>query len=49
VGQLEAALGEMKIELAAPGVKSVYVPDAEKLDQCFALGQTVAEKVKERV
>ncbi len=49
VGQLEAALGEMKIELAAPGVKSVYVPDAEKLGQCFALGQTVAEKVKERV
>lgn len=49
VGQLEAALGEMKIELAAPGVKAVYVPDSAVLVQCFALGQAVAEKVKERV
>jgi flavorubredoxin len=48
VGQLEALLTEMKVELAAPGVKAVYVPDAAVLAACFSLGQQVAGKVRER-
>jgi flavorubredoxin len=45
VGLIEAALAEMKVELAAEGVKAVYVPDAAALSQCFALGQAVASKL----
>lgn len=48
VGQLEAMLTEMKLDLAAPGVKCVYVPDASVLDHCFTLGKQVAAKIAER-
>ena len=48
VGQLEAALREMKVQVVAEGVKVVYVPDAEALARCFALGKLVAEKLLEK-
>lgn len=48
VPQLEAMLQELKVELAAEGVKAVYVPDEAVLQQCYDLGQAVGEKAKAR-
>lgn len=46
VGHIEQALTEMKVELAAEGLKVRYVPDQEALRQCFALGRQVAERIR---
>jgi flavorubredoxin len=48
VGQIEETLRAMKVELVAEGIKSVYVPDQAALSQCFSLGRSVAEKLKEK-
>jgi flavorubredoxin len=47
VGQVEAALREMKVELVGESVRVKYVPDAQDLARCAALGGLVAEKLKE--
>jgi flavorubredoxin len=49
VGHLEEMLREMKVEVVAESVRTVYVPDAETLARCRALGETVAARVRERV
>jgi flavorubredoxin len=41
---LEARLGEMKVELLAPAVESLYVPTAEALEQCRQAGRLLGEK-----
>jgi flavorubredoxin len=48
VAQLETMLREMKVELVAEGVRAVYVPDADGLARCRALGTAVAARVGER-
>ena len=42
-------LTEMKVELVAEPVRSLYVPNEEVLLQCHQLGKTVAQKLQERV
>ena len=49
VGKLEEWLQRMDVCLVAEGVKVQYVPDAEALAQCYALGETVARKLVETV
>jgi flavorubredoxin len=49
VGQIEAVLGEMKVELAGEGVKVVYGPDGEALGRCYDLGKVTAEKLLEKI
>jgi len=49
VGLIEAQLKEMKIDLAAEGVKLQYVPDDEGLKRCRELGEKVAAAVNERM
>jgi len=46
VQEVEAALRQMKVELAGESVRVKYVPDAQDLAQCAALGAQVAEKLK---
>jgi len=46
VRHLKEKLEEMKIPVVAE-VQSKYVPSAEVLEQCFAMGAQVAEKLKE--
>jgi flavorubredoxin len=48
VAQLEQMLQEMKVELVAEGVKTVYAPDTEVRARCRALGETVAAAVVAR-
>jgi len=45
VKQIEQYLLEMKVELAAESVKANYAPDSGELEQCYALGAKVAEKL----
>ena len=45
VKQLEEALSEMKVEIAAESVRAKYVPDGETLAACRALGEAVAAKL----
>ena len=45
VGQIADALGEMKVEVVGEGIKAKYVPDAESLSRCFALGGEIAERL----
>ena len=45
---IEAQLEGMKIELAAEGVKTQYVPDERALTLCHELGKTIAKKLTER-
>jgi len=47
VGKLEEWLRRMGVRLVAEGVKIQYVPDAEALAKCRALGETVARKLRE--
>ncbi len=47
VGQIEEVLTQMKVDLAAEGLKVKYVPDDNALAQCYALGQQVAAKLNE--
>jgi len=46
VGQINAILKEMKVELVSEGVKVRYVPDDAALQQCRDLGILVAEKLQ---
>jgi flavorubredoxin len=48
VGHLNELLTSMKVELVTDGVKANYVPSAAALDQCFSLGQVIAERLKEK-
>jgi flavorubredoxin len=47
VGQMNSLLQEMKAELLSEGIKSRYVPTAEVLAECYALGSAVAKKLEE--
>ncbi len=49
VKQLEAALSEMKIEIAAEGLRVQYVPDREALESCHRFGGQLAARLLERV
>jgi len=49
MSQLNETLAAMKIELVSDGIKVKYVPDAEALAHCYALGQQVAEAVLEKI
>ena len=40
-------LTEMKVDLAAEGLKVKYVPGNEALVKCYALGKQVAEKLNQ--
>ncbi len=46
VGQVTQYLEDMKITLAAPGLKVLYGPTEEDLKNCEALGQQVGQMVK---
>ncbi|MGB2755125.1 MAG: flavodoxin domain-containing protein, partial [Phycisphaerae bacterium] len=46
VGKLEEWLQRMGVRLVAEGVKVRYVPDAEALAQCRALGEKVGEELQ---
>jgi len=45
VKQLNAILEDMKVELVSDGIRVLYVPTEEALEQCFDLGLKVAEKL----
>jgi flavorubredoxin len=47
VGLIREALDQMKVEPVGEDVKVKYVPDQEALARCHALGNSVAEKLKE--
>lgn len=49
VKDLEAALKEMKVELAAETVSVRYVPNAEALQKCHDLGRDVASELAKRL
>ena len=42
-------LPEMGVEVISPAVKSLFVPDEAKLNECVALGKLVSQKLAERV
>jgi flavorubredoxin len=43
---INETLTSMRIELAGEGISAKYVPDQAALDQCFKLGEQVADKLK---
>jgi flavorubredoxin len=45
VAQLEEALRDLRVELAAEGLRAKYVPEAAALAACRRLGEAVAAKV----
>ncbi len=45
VGEIAEALREMKVEVVGEGIKVTYVPDAEDLSRCFALGREIAGRL----
>ena len=47
VGHIEGTFQEMKLELAAEGLRIPYVPDGAALLRCRQLGLTIAGKLKE--
>ena len=49
VGQIEEQLRELKVDVAAEGLKLPYVPDEEGLARCRALGEQVAARMSERL
>ena len=49
VGQVSAILEKMKVELVGEGLRVQYVPTEEDLEQCRALGETVAKRLLETV
>ncbi len=46
--QVREALTAMKIEVLGDGVRVKYVPDADALSQCYALGAMVAEQLTQQ-
>lgn len=49
VGQVREFLEAMKVELVHDGLRHRFVPDANCLDECAALGRAAAEKLAARV
>lgn len=49
VGQVKEYLEAMKVELVHEGLRQKFVPDANCLGECAALGKTTAEKLIARV
>ncbi|MHB9108833.1 MAG: FprA family A-type flavoprotein [Armatimonadota bacterium] len=49
VSHITEVLTAMKVELISDGVKVKYVPDADVLAQCVALGRQAAETVTEKI
>jgi flavorubredoxin len=49
VGQIDAYLEEMKVELVNEGLRVKFVPDENELAACFELGKNVAEKMKAKI
>jgi len=49
VGRLEEWLDRMGVERVAESVRVLYVPDAEALAACRAMGRRVAETLRERL
>lgn len=47
VRMLEQALGEMKVEIAAPALKVQFVPDAKALVQCVEMGRNIGKVVRQ--
>ena len=47
VKQVRAALEQMNVEIVGEDTKAKYVPDGNALDQCYALGRQVAERLNE--
>ncbi len=48
VDSLTKMLEEMQVEIVAPAVKSLFVPDNAKLQECEALGKQVSQKLQEK-
>jgi len=48
VKQISETLRETGVEVVHEGVRVKYVPDDQALQQCYSLGLTVAEKLKQR-
>lgn len=46
-GQIRDILEGMKVVLAGEPIKSKYVPDDAVLEKCYAVGRTIAEKLRE--
>lgn len=49
VRDIRNLLVDMKVEIVGDGVAVRHVPDAAVLEECYALGVAVGEKVNERV
>ncbi|MCD6328651.1 FprA family A-type flavoprotein [bacterium] len=49
VGHLNELLKSMNVRLISDGIKASYVPNADALEKCRALGKAVAERLKERL
>jgi len=49
VGQVRDILQAMNVELVGEGLRVKYVPGTDVLNQCYELGQNVAEKLKAKV
>ncbi len=45
---LNESLVDMRLELVDEGVRYIYVPTDENLEECVALGQRIGQAVKER-
>jgi flavorubredoxin len=45
--QIQEILQGMKVDLAGEPLKAKYVPGDESLETCYALGRTIAEKLRE--
>ena len=49
VDSLTKTLEEMGVEVVSPAVKSLFVPDEAKLQECENLGKLVSQKLAERI
>ncbi|MFH2000815.1 MAG: flavodoxin domain-containing protein [Planctomycetota bacterium] len=49
IKQINAFLDEMNVERIGDGIKTRYVPDNSVLEECVALGRSVADRMMEKV
>ncbi|MBP5616809.1 MAG: flavodoxin domain-containing protein [Elusimicrobiaceae bacterium] len=49
VDSVTKLLEEMGVEIVSPAVKSLFVPDEAKLQECENLGKLVSQKLKEKI
>ena len=49
IDNLTKYLEEMGVEIVAPAVKSLFVPDDEKLIECENLGKLIGQKLTEKL